>query len=373
MTRFPAALILLLFPLLACEGRPSESQGQAAVASVVDGGSEARARIADFAKTDGQRAEVLGVPIYTMRIVAVAELSEDAYVTTGGSLAQPEIRITTTPTGGRPADCARNLLACFSETPLCLAKGTRIPLEGAVTFERSEAGWNATGTKFQLPEREKLAGQSDLELCIQPRHADGFGAILAPGFVPASYGPRIRRSGWTRLARAGDGSFRVEAARVRGDSVSDACGTQGFNVAVEPEGPYLLLIQRASATPRGDVVILLDSARRLLPGDTLDLTSPKGKYRLLAEGAGTRESGEYRDYRLTVTGPDRTQYVLESDAYVEGGFWIQWAGDINNDGALDVVTSGPARLDGYIQDRTKLTMLGESVRTFESFTLQCYH
>jgi hypothetical protein len=137
--------------LAACDPRPKESLASEAVRGHIDSGKEDRVKLVDFRKIDGQEAELLGVKIYAMEFTAAAEFTDEAWVTTGGSIMEPNVRITTTPIEQTPSTCGQSLNACFSQTPRRASKGDRIDLAGTVTFEKKESGWSVAAVDVSMP------------------------------------------------------------------------------------------------------------------------------------------------------------------------------------------------------------------------------
>lgn len=131
------------------DGTPTEKEARRALAAVVDSGSVERIHIREFDKTDGQRAEFAGVPLYRLEFSARLDVLTSVLATFGGGRGERVIRsreMTASDTassfnwsqwfargvaGGRP-----------------LFRGDRILLKGEVLFERKESGWSARSIDF---------------------------------------------------------------------------------------------------------------------------------------------------------------------------------------------------------------------------------
>lgn len=132
---------LLCASLAACSSRPSVSDVRAAVSKQLDGGKDERIVLKDVSKTDGQQGELLGVPIYELDFKASAELTADAYYTTGSAFTGTQATITTWPTSSPPKTCGQDFASCFSATPHLAHKGDRLTLVGNANFEKHDSGW----------------------------------------------------------------------------------------------------------------------------------------------------------------------------------------------------------------------------------------
>lgn len=196
--------LLVVEIVAACgDGTPSENEARQALAAVVDSGSVERMHIREFAKTDGQRAEFAGVPLYRLEFSARLDVLTSVLATFGGGLRERVIRSREMTASDTSSSFNWNqwfARGVASGRPLF--RGDRILLKGEVLFERKESGWSARSIDFtpridssrrELPTAERArTGQSPSEMASEVPSAEARRVSVAP--VPLSMSPSGRGS-----------------------------------------------------------------------------------------------------------------------------------------------------------------------------------
>lgn len=143
------SLWILCMAVTACgPGRPAESDGEAALTTVIDDGQSPRLRIERFEKTDGRPSEAEGVPMYTMMFAARLEFFDDAMYSVGMPMVSQASRIATGPYVPEPTGFSWNEFLGSSQGQRRARRGDRLALEGEMAFERRESGWTPVGIVF---------------------------------------------------------------------------------------------------------------------------------------------------------------------------------------------------------------------------------
>lgn len=132
-------LCLLLLPLVACSGKPTDSDARLVLAAQVEKESNGLIRVASFEKTNAIEQELLGRQIYVLEYSAQIEFKEDVmwsgpgpFGWSGNFLATP----------GRPKSALDSFHPAFmGRTPG--NKGETAKVAGKIVFEKAEKGWRA--------------------------------------------------------------------------------------------------------------------------------------------------------------------------------------------------------------------------------------
>ncbi|MGH7461069.1 MAG: hypothetical protein ACREMA_08580 [Longimicrobiales bacterium] len=186
-----------------------------------------------------------------------------------------------------------------------------------------------------------VAGQS------QPTRQMG---LLIPGGPP----PDSLGSGtWFGLYRTPFSGHELRLARIRIDSVPDACAGNFKISAAQPLEP-LFLIGGLSGLREGPVDTAFYGSTFVQPGDSMVLVLGARRYRLTASGTVTDVpySKLVSDYELGLAGTNAadsvSQVVVRSEFKLDNTPQVVWVGDIDRDTRPDLFLALPG--GGYSRD-----------------------
>jgi len=128
---------------------PSEADGQRGLAARVSSESEGRAKLASFRKTDGQSAQINGVPVYSLEFEGTVEFTQDCKWLRemfDGSKLEFKTRALR-PNSPNELD---NFFEASQFTGVAVNNGAVAGIAGAIVFERSENGWRHSGVTGKI-------------------------------------------------------------------------------------------------------------------------------------------------------------------------------------------------------------------------------
>lgn len=189
--------------------------------------------------------------------------------------------------------------------------------------------------------------------CILPRqsHAQARGSsqhFLLAGDHGQDYSSALTGSPWFGLYKSASGGqhFLVPAS-VAVQRIA-VCGgdVPGSRVTAQPSEGLILLVRGAQGLRRGVVETVFSGDTILLPGQTIRVSLGQSTYVFGASGtiSGRGRNPTIRDYRLTLSLAGGPPEVLESKQvadYDYGYSRLLWAGDLDRDGELDILTLNP--------------------------------
>lgn len=130
-------LCLLLLPLMACSGKPTDSDGRLVLEAQVKKDSEGLIRVATFEKTNAIEREMLGRQLYLLEYTAQIEFTEDVMWSGPGPFGWSGKFLATL---GRPKSALDSFHPAFmGRTPG--NKGETAKVTGTIIFEMAENGW----------------------------------------------------------------------------------------------------------------------------------------------------------------------------------------------------------------------------------------
>lgn len=130
-------LCLLLLPLMACSGKPTDSDGRLVLEAQVKRDSKGLIRVASFEKTNAIEQEMLGRQLYLLEYTAQIEFTEDVMWSGPGPFGWNG-KFLATP--GRPKSALDSFHPAFmGRTPG--NKGETAKVTGTIIFEMAENGW----------------------------------------------------------------------------------------------------------------------------------------------------------------------------------------------------------------------------------------
>jgi hypothetical protein len=157
---------------------------------------------------------------------------------------------------------------------------------------------------------------------------------------------------WLGLYRTAPG-FRLAPTRIRIERVPDACADSATKISADgPAEPYLL-VRGHDAFSVGSVDTAFAGNQFLYPGQSISVKmgKPEHWYYMVALGSASARPGDilFTDYRLELRDaehPDSGQVFLKFDRLaLENTPNLQWAGDLDRDGRLDLLFRVP--IGGY--------------------------
>lgn len=132
-------ICLLVLPLMACSGKPTESDGRRALEARVEQDSKGLIRVVSFEKTNAIEQELFGRKLYLLEYSAQIEFTEDVMWSGPGPFGWDGKFLATL---GRP----KNTLDSFNPAFVGRTagnKGEKTGVSGRVVFEKAEKGWRA--------------------------------------------------------------------------------------------------------------------------------------------------------------------------------------------------------------------------------------
>lgn len=145
-----ASFLAFSLPILfcGCGSKPTENDGEKALAQKVLSESEARLKLVDFKKLNGQASERDKIKIYHLEYEASIEAMRDCkwlFSRSGGAV--PD-RFSTVPSGENTQTSQGFTWAQFSadvaQPGIALRSGERRAVKGVIVFDKAENGWRIT-------------------------------------------------------------------------------------------------------------------------------------------------------------------------------------------------------------------------------------
>jgi hypothetical protein len=147
--------------------------------------------------------------------------------------------------------------------------------------------------------------------------------------------------------------YRLAATKIRVEQVPDACGGSATKVSAETATQPYLLLKGLDHLRTGSVDTAFAGQEFFYPGQSLSikLGAPENWYHVRALGTAGARRGEifFTDYRLELHHSERLdagQAIVQLKAMtLDNTPKLQWAGDLDRDGRLDLLLQIP--IGGY--------------------------
>lgn len=137
---------------------PSESDGQRGLAARITAESEGRAKLASFSKTDGQSAQVNGVPIYSLEFEGTVEFTEECKWLRE-MFAGSKLEFKTRALKPKSPNELNNFFEASQFPGVVVTRGAMVGIAGTVAFEKSENGWRPSRVTGKITSDPSRNGQ----------------------------------------------------------------------------------------------------------------------------------------------------------------------------------------------------------------------
>lgn len=147
-----SAMVAAAFLSGCSASQPSTGDGKQVILDRIESESEGRIKLVSFLKTNGQKGELAGVPLYSMEFESVIEFTEDCQWVAESFGMRRGFKT-------RPLGTGQNMISALGPNPGAhVSKGERQKVSGAIAFEQTEKGWRASRVEITAVKPLETAG-----------------------------------------------------------------------------------------------------------------------------------------------------------------------------------------------------------------------